>query len=42
MEPSEIEELIRQTSELTGAGPPELMDEDSPALRDPGTEGGIY
>jgi len=42
MEPDEIEELVQQASELTGAAPPELMDDDSPALRDSGTGNGIY
>jgi len=42
MEASEIEELVHQASALSGAPPPELMDEDSPALRDSGQSGGIY
>lgn len=42
MEADEIENLVRETSGLTGADPPELMDEDSPALRDSGPADGIY
>jgi hypothetical protein len=42
MERDEIEELVHQTSELTGSPPPELMDEDSPALRESGGEERIY
>jgi hypothetical protein len=33
---------VHQTSALSGEPPPELMDEDSPALRDSGSSAGIY
>jgi len=37
---SEVEQLVRETMELTGSAAPEMLDPDAPVLQDTGA--GIY
>src|SRR5580658_10423137 len=42
MKTQEIEQLVQETVDLTGASPPPLLDENSPVLRDQAIDGEMY